>query len=355
LVWTKNEKRVIRVMEELASSKPDSVTEVDEVAESLQLCTACQKYGCLVMCSGDSCLNRYHWKCSGVTVDEVGGQDYFCQDCDPTFVANIQSQRCTKCRKQIQDGCLVMCSGDSCLNRYHWKCSGVTADEVGGQDYFCQDCDSNFVADIHSQRSVPSKPKKRPPRPSSSHQTDPHLSSAASTAKRQLESDGTGVSAAAMPTDEAHASVSAAAFDIRLQASSHQTDPHSSSAASTAKRQLESEGTGISAAAKPTDEAHASVSAAAFDVGFQASSHQIGPGLRSLFDDSDSRGVNDDAGFDHIRDRMQFLDTRLSCLESSSNTCPTFLSTIDAFLAKIEAACHCDEMNVVGRKVYHSA
>jgi hypothetical protein len=32
LVWTKNEKRVIRVMEELASSKPDSVTEVDEVA-----------------------------------------------------------------------------------------------------------------------------------------------------------------------------------------------------------------------------------------------------------------------------------------------------------------------------------
>ena len=43
-----------------------------------------------------------------------------------------------------------------------------------------------------------------------------------------MESDGTGVSAAAMPTDEAHASVSAAAFDVGLQASSHQTDPPSS-------------------------------------------------------------------------------------------------------------------------------
>jgi hypothetical protein len=42
----------------------------------------------------------------------------------------------------------------------------VTADEVGEGKYFCQDCDSNFVADIRSKRSVPPKPTKRPPRPS---------------------------------------------------------------------------------------------------------------------------------------------------------------------------------------------
>ena len=163
---TRNASKNIKIMEELAISKPDSVTEVDEVTESLLLCTACKNYGSLVVCSGDSCLNRYHWKCSGVTDDEVGARNYFCRDCDPNFVADIQSKRCTKCQKQIKDGCLVVCSGASCLNRYHWKCSGVTADEVGEGNYLCQDCDSNFVADIRSKRSVPPKPNKRPPQPS---------------------------------------------------------------------------------------------------------------------------------------------------------------------------------------------
>jgi hypothetical protein len=163
----KNRDRALKTLEELGNSKPDSVTEVDDVADSLLKCTVCKKRGFLVVCNGASCLNRYHWNCSGVTADEVGEGNYFCQDCDSNFVADIQNKRCTKCRKQIKDGCLVVCSGASCLNRYHWNCSGVTADEVGEGKYFCRDCDSNFVADIRSKRSVPPKPTKRPPRPSS--------------------------------------------------------------------------------------------------------------------------------------------------------------------------------------------
>jgi len=90
---TRNQAENIRCLEALASRKPESVTEVDEVSDSLQLCTKCRKYGSLVICSGQSCLNRYHWKCSGVKPDEVGDGEYFCQVCIPSFVADIQSKR----------------------------------------------------------------------------------------------------------------------------------------------------------------------------------------------------------------------------------------------------------------------
>jgi hypothetical protein len=85
--------RALKSLEEFASQKPESVTEVDEVSDSLHLCTKCKKRGSLVICSSQFCLNRYHWKCSGLKSNEVGDGDYFCQECNPNFVAGIQAKR----------------------------------------------------------------------------------------------------------------------------------------------------------------------------------------------------------------------------------------------------------------------
>ncbi len=99
-----NLRAALKSLEELASQKPSTVTEVDDISERMQLCVVCGRHGCLVLCVGESCLNRYHWSCSGVKSNEVGERSFFCRECKPEFIASIQSQRRAGKKKSGKEG-----------------------------------------------------------------------------------------------------------------------------------------------------------------------------------------------------------------------------------------------------------
>jgi hypothetical protein len=83
----------LRVCEELESQIPPDIPVVDDTKDRLLLCSKCNKNGFIVLCGNFRCINRYHYACAGVRKEEVDDRDFYCADCDPQFLASIISKR----------------------------------------------------------------------------------------------------------------------------------------------------------------------------------------------------------------------------------------------------------------------
>ena len=92
----KSDASALRVCEVLqAAEKPIFVDCEDErKCDTILLeCSKCQKTGALVLCGSTDCINRYHWTCSGVKKEEVRDREFYCADCDPSFLGKIVAER----------------------------------------------------------------------------------------------------------------------------------------------------------------------------------------------------------------------------------------------------------------------
>ena len=87
------EHRRLRVCEDFESQIPSDVPVVDDTKDRLLLCSKCNHKGFIVLCGNLHCINRYHYACAGVRKEEVDGRDFYCADCDPQFLASIISKR----------------------------------------------------------------------------------------------------------------------------------------------------------------------------------------------------------------------------------------------------------------------
>jgi hypothetical protein len=83
----------LRVCEDFESQIPSDVPVVDDTKDRLLLCSKCNNKGFIVLCANLHCINRYHYACAGVRKEEVDDRDFYCADCDPQFLASIISKR----------------------------------------------------------------------------------------------------------------------------------------------------------------------------------------------------------------------------------------------------------------------
>jgi hypothetical protein len=120
----------IRVLEEFESQIPSDVIVVDETKGMLSLCSKCKKTGTIVLCDKINCINRYHYACAGVRKEEVDDREFYCADCDPQFLASIVSQRKPKPKRPRRRSVAKPSKQNSSKN----KSKGQAEAEVSGGD-----------------------------------------------------------------------------------------------------------------------------------------------------------------------------------------------------------------------------
>ena len=73
--------RLLKTQEQLAEVLDAVGPPAEPQNNVLSVCTLCRKEGCLVICEGPSCLNRYHWTCAGLEEKDYKKKRYFCNQC----------------------------------------------------------------------------------------------------------------------------------------------------------------------------------------------------------------------------------------------------------------------------------